>query len=385
MYYVQCFKEIGPHHLVLLHDPWGQTQWDGHWSQYSSKWDDFPEVLYNITEDSSIKWTKDNPNGCFWLPFHVFLSHCSHIFLTLLFPSGKYSYYCAKGEWKDSTCGGPLVSVRDKELVQADFTTSKAQAVARPTVSIDGDHSWFCNPQFRISCLKPESIFISVVPVAATAEQAPIVSFYVLQSNKFLNQQHIWDLSCCPIVSTDTKEGCGKVKGQECSLWKFHMDPKYNYHIMPYCSKKSSTGTFVLRLFSNGPLQVESMGTYNVERIFGEWKRSNDADSAGGPPLQSHAIETDGTESSKLTLENARWGQNPQILVTLKKQQSKESVHLKFVLRKTDKSGQPTYEKCDQKISFVVCRPDFLREVNMKKKKAGAVRENALGKSIFCI
>ena len=52
---------------------------------------------------------------------------------------------------------------------------------------------------------------------------------------------------------------------------------------------------------------------------------------------------------------------------------------MKIVLRRADKNGKISHEKTESNISFTVCKPDFLREVNIKKKKAGAVRENALG------
>merc|ERR1711871_932922 len=95
--------------------------------------------------------------------------------------------------------------------------------------------------------------------------------------------------------------------------------------------------------------------------------------------LERKSDDSDSNHASTL-LENPKWGQNPQILVTLENTFSKNSVNLKFVLRRADKHGNITHEKSENNnISFAVVKPDFLREANMKKKKAGAVRENALG------
>ena len=383
LYYIQCFKEIGPHKLVLVNDPYGESLWEGHWSENSSKWDDFPEVLYEIMQDESVKWSRDAPNGCFWLPFPVFLKHVRSLFVCKLFPNNKYSYYCGKGEWEGNSCGGPLVPIRPREVVENDYAKSKIEGIQKgiPPTAVDGDHSWFCNPQFRISCSKPESVYLSVVPVAASSAKAPVIGFYILATKKDLDQQHIWDLTCGHLVTQEAKEGCGKVKGQECSLWKFDMDPKYNYHVMPHCSKKMSTGAFVLRLFSQGPLMVESMEPYHVTKLFGGWSRPGvgEADLTGGPLMIKKKANEDDPASATILVENPKWAQNPQILLKCKDDNSKKSVHMKFVLRKADKNGNISHEKTESCVSLVVCKPDFLREANMKKKKAGAVRENALG------
>ena len=92
LYYIQCFKEIGPHRLVLIHDPYGDSLWEGPWSDSSSKWDDFPEVLYEIMQDKSIKWSRDCPNSSFWLPFAIFLKHARSLLVCKLFPNDKFSY-----------------------------------------------------------------------------------------------------------------------------------------------------------------------------------------------------------------------------------------------------------------------------------------------------
>ena len=275
-----------------------------------------------------------------------------------------------------------MISIRPKEVVEAEFNASKMMAVqkASPPCSIDGDHSWFRNPQYRISCSRPEHINISVVPLAASSEKAPIIGFHVLSTPKSVDQHHIWDLTFGHIVGTEAKES--KVKGQEASLWKFKMDPKFNYHIIPHASKKASTGAFVLRVFSHGPLVMESMEPYYVASHFLNWSRpgSGEADSTGGPPMLERKSDDSDSNHASTLLENPKWGQNPQILVTLENTLSKNSVNLKFVLRRADKHGNITHEKSENNnISFAVVKPDFLREANMKKKKAGAVRENALG------
>lgn len=387
LYTVQCIKEVGSHIIVLVHNPWGESSWEGHWSQHSSKWDDFPEVLFAVQEDPRITWTRENPGGYFWLPFKVFLNHFSQMFVCKLFPNTKFTYYCARGEWKDDTCGGSISAVREKEAVIRDATASRAVAFARavPAVSIDGDHSWFCNPQYRVHAHhKAEVVYISLVPLAGNATRAPVLSFTIVSTHVSQQIMHVWDISVGSIVANEAKEGCGKVKGQECSLWRFTMDPKFHYHIIPNANKKSATGSFILRIFSHDHLTVESMGPLFLEKMHIEWRRSGDVDNCGGPPLiQPADSDTTDDEPIKPPLENSKWCQNPQIYLSMKSNKSKVPVQLKIVMRKTDKTGASVHsdKKDDAVLSFVVCRPEFLREVNMKKSKRG-VRENALGQAL---
>ena len=273
--------------------------------------------------------------------------------------------------------------MRDKESVMKDFAISKQASVAKaiPSFSVDGDHSWFCNPQYRIRASKPEIVYFSLVPLVGDAKNAPTVGFSIVTTPKENNHLHIWDLTSGHVLAHEAKEGCGKVKGQECSLWKFHLDPKYDYHIIPNTTKKSMTGSFILRVFSHNPILLEKKGHIYNEKMYAEWKKSTELDLCGGPLFLSSSDEIiqEGVEAKKILIENSRWGQNPQIHFKVKNITSKEPVNIKFVLRKTDKSGAVSHEKSDHAISFIVCKPEFVREVNLKKKKSGSVRENALG------
>ena len=103
---------------------------------------------------------------------------------------------------------------------------------------IDSDASWFNNTQFRIHCSKKTSIFISLVSLAGESENAPIVHLHVLSSAKSSNQRHIWDCATNEIVAT----GSARLKGQEASIWRFTMDPKLNYHIIPSAGRRTNTG-----------------------------------------------------------------------------------------------------------------------------------------------
>ena len=69
-----------------------------------------------------------------------------------LFNGDKFDFYCARGEWKGKEAGGPIQYVRDKDKIVQDAQVSRIDALnhACPAVVIDGDVSWFRNPQFRM-------------------------------------------------------------------------------------------------------------------------------------------------------------------------------------------------------------------------------------------
>lgn len=58
-------------------------------------------------------------------------------------------FYCVRGEWKDKLAGGPIATVREKALVLTQAQESKSLSVHKKTAAavIDGDCSWFNNPQ----------------------------------------------------------------------------------------------------------------------------------------------------------------------------------------------------------------------------------------------
>jgi len=60
LYSVILYREINGHELVLMHNPYRITgyKWTGEWSDTSHEWDIFPDVLFEITQDHSIPWTR---------------------------------------------------------------------------------------------------------------------------------------------------------------------------------------------------------------------------------------------------------------------------------------------------------------------------------------
>jgi hypothetical protein len=119
---------------------------------------------------------------------------------------------------------------------------------------IDGDSSWFNNPQYRISCNQPTSVYISVIPLGngddGDKEQS-IMNISVLSSPKHMTSTlnvptHLWEVTQFEVVATDKNESSPRndreLKGQETSIWQLHFDTKHYYHIVPNTPKKDREG-----------------------------------------------------------------------------------------------------------------------------------------------
>ena len=131
LYSVILCKELGGYELVLMHNPWNDSShvWTGEWSDQSNDWDLYPELLVEVERDPSIPWTRRHPNGYFWISYRSCVKYFSKLFTCRLFPNGEYNFYCTKGESKGSRCGGPLTTVRERDLVLKEAVASKTNAL----------------------------------------------------------------------------------------------------------------------------------------------------------------------------------------------------------------------------------------------------------------
>lgn len=131
LYTVVACREIGMNELVMLRCPWVhgsalsegidggkdpfKSDWEGDWSDMSSKWDEYADVLSTIQDDPTIKWRRNKPNGFIWMAFRQFVKIFQSLHCCKLFPSENYNYYCARGEWSNKSAGGPMNTLRDRD------------------------------------------------------------------------------------------------------------------------------------------------------------------------------------------------------------------------------------------------------------------------------
>lgn len=206
------------------------------------------------------------------------------------------------------------------------------------------------------------------------------------------NAMHIWDAATGHVVASDKVDMSGRLKAQESSIWSLDIDPNHNYHIVSHTMRRGQEGYYLLRIFSLEPISVEQMPTLLVTGAHGDWHRSHDTDSTGGP-LRFHV-------DGKLR-ENSKWCQNPQYHVELQDLFSKEEVKMKIVVRRTDKgahgmhhrvvpnaahiSGAATdpaardANKNDVMVGVTVCRATCLEDSVLKNKMKKQPRLSAVG------
>ena len=113
-----------------MHNPWTEASpWTGSWSDVANDWETYPELLAEIEADPKIQWRRNRPSGFFWMPFKSFMRRFNSLFFCKIFPSGKFSYYCMRGEWSGVEAGGPMLTIRDREAVVKDAIDSKFKAM----------------------------------------------------------------------------------------------------------------------------------------------------------------------------------------------------------------------------------------------------------------
>jgi hypothetical protein len=299
-------------------------------------------------------------------------------------------------------------------------------------VAVDGDASFFNNPQFRVSTTsKTAKIFISLVPLSIDAvEGAPMNSITITSTPKGPGAPlRVWDVGTCDIIANDVPtEGIGRVRGQEVSVWNLEINNKNFYHIIPHTMRKGQEGSFIVRLYSSEPLVVEKMNKVVNQLLQGEWRRIGDLDTTGGPPTSlvsstggpggpggldkvpgspgspggvgaamsltqnSTSVEMSPEkpmrgEVTVKSVENTKWCQNPQYHLEILDHYSREEVFLKVVLRRTDKAseekkrntiiGQP-----DMTLGLAITKADALEDLEVQKSVKKGPRQNAMGQFI---
>ena len=110
-----------------------------------------------------------------------------------------------------------------------------------------------------------------------------------------------------------------------------------------------------------------------------DWARAGDMDSTGGP---LHEMST--------KKENPKWCQNPQFFVELQNTVAVDDVHMKIVVRRTDKGaaasksvGGDSSKPVDAMVGVVICKADIEEEGNVKSGRKKGPKQNAMGEVIF--
>jgi hypothetical protein len=177
-YSVVALRDVHGFDLILLHNPWADQPdcWKGEWSTMSGEWDTYPDILEEFENDPTLPWTRKKPNNYFWMPTKQFMKYFNSVYICKLFPNNSYSYFRIPGAWTKVTACGPPTTIRDRDLVAKEAAASRVTAFQKATAAmvIDGDSSWFNNPQYRVTCETPTNIYISLVPIYSNEDNQQI-------------------------------------------------------------------------------------------------------------------------------------------------------------------------------------------------------------------
>lgn len=255
LYSVVMVRDVGGYELVLMHNPWNHEgyTWTGEWSDGSNDWDLYPELQVELEKDPAVPWRRRQPNGYFWISFRSLVKYFNRLYHCLIFPNDRYNFYCVRGECRGRHAGGPLATVRDKDVVLKEAHQSRVTSLQKATAAtvIDGDPSWFNNPQYRLYSKANATVYVSIIPLGngeeGDAEQAQMsvtmVASPMHSASSLHVPVHVWEMSQFDVVGTDKFEhGPILSRGQESSIWGVEIDSHHYYHIVPNTMRRGKEG-----------------------------------------------------------------------------------------------------------------------------------------------
>uniref|UniRef100_A0A8C2BBV8 Si:ch211-202f3.4 n=1 Tax=Cyprinus carpio TaxID=7962 RepID=A0A8C2BBV8_CYPCA len=217
----QVMSEENPVQLVRLFNPWGEEEWQGHWSDGSPLWDTVCEKVRNICHEVL-------NDGEFWMAMEDFTNIFENIDICCLCPD----FLDGSGE-----SGGDIIKTE----------------------------TFWTNPQFRVKIYElnkecasdqcPENILVSLIQNHEKrnrkSQENFKIGFYVFemrnQSGRFLSEFFI-DRE--PVAQTDELVWFREV------MKFFKLEPG-EYMIVPCTENPGETASFILSLFSKNETHLE--------------------------------------------------------------------------------------------------------------------------------
>jgi hypothetical protein len=221
------------HRMLLVRDPWGKGAFSGQWRASSDVWQVYPAAKQHLRP------APEEGSGKFWMTFEEFVDTMTTVHFCRVFPA-HYHSLAVRSEWSKVSAGGPPTS-----------------------------HTWFLNPQFRISVANTASVVISVVQLdhrIPGRTHAPVLcGIVVLRAPKGTQPVRMWLPSEENIVAMQHA-----IPGREVSI-SVKLSHGSLYYIVPFTSSADMQAPFMLRCYSASLIELQRVPPPSESSARGQW------------------------------------------------------------------------------------------------------------------
>jgi len=309
-YSVIYVKEIEDRRFLKIRNPYPKASWKGDWSASSEMWDEYPETTQAMIDDEYCEFSREEDDGTFWILLDDFAEIFQDLHILRVY-SSEYNQYLIKGEWDGKSAAG-------SQELNVDISGSRKQLLSRTCPAenhvgwckwIDGDSTWFNNPQYRIRVLKSSSsssssssstpqdekideekedetrtttttnLVVSLLQYQQDEDKTntPISTNFVIVKRDRKWSTRIWELHSRDIV----QEVVASIPPRrEISLDSVSLSPDYSYYIIPFTTQKSVrlflffflsllTDLYTHTSFYAGTCKICVTSLYVLKHVFG--------------------------------------------------------------------------------------------------------------------
>lgn len=155
------------HRLLRVRNPWGETEWNGKWSDFSEEMTDSKRKLIedyfksHLEEEADERFKFGENDGTFLINYASWRDIFNNMFLTYDFPD-EWNAIRAFGAWEPHCCGGTPSPMSEENML-----------------------AWAKNPQFLFAPKQNTQVFISLAQIDGRARQKDATGKYFYHKYPF--------------------------------------------------------------------------------------------------------------------------------------------------------------------------------------------------------
>ncbi|KAG9286403.1 hypothetical protein G9A89_014569 [Geosiphon pyriformis] len=212
--------------LLRLHNPWGEIEWNGLWSDKSSEWARVSEAKRKKLE------LKVEDDGDFWMAFEDFIANFSTLVICRNLNTAWYTF------------GPRWHSIMYRGIWSLDTGTAGG--------CINNPETFYQNPQFALSITKPTVIIVALMQedhrgVGVENLTIGFVCLKIEENRKYRIHKPNYNLAG-KVTYINAREVTGKI----------NLEPG-RFIIIPSTYNRGEEGAYFLRIFSSRRLKVNPL------------------------------------------------------------------------------------------------------------------------------